>query len=364
MATSDSLASSVVHARVVHLSLTGVQMRSRLRMLQSCLAIVLAVTSASASAQTSSPRDDHQDEPQAVIPVAPAGQAPRTRLDAFAAHTPRAKRTFPGIAFVIDTEREVPPLAVVRQFGMPPELVTQIAGTVVFAGGRGRLEVTAVARRTPTVRTQGIVLAAPLASAGDYYLFDSTGFVLVRPATKSFSVFQIADDRFNYEGRRDGWPAFFPFKRTTVDTLGDGTPPAVLRQHGAYPVYWHADVPGRSLARGRFTVVDARPGELTVVRWFAASRALAALALKGGVLADARPTVTALGLWREAVDTVPPTAIAEMRPFIALRRTVVREEQLVLPADYIEAPWPGYERVQQVFPTSADHAAHWKRLPL
>lgn len=61
------------------------------------------------------------------------------------------------------------------------------------------------------------------------------------------------------------------------------------------------------------------------------------------------------------MDTIPPTAIAEKRPLNGLHRTGVREEQLVLPADYTEAPWPGFERVQQVFPTSADHASDWKK---
>ena len=280
------------------------------------------------------------------------------------AHAQGAGPTIPGIAFAIDSGRETPPPPeVVKRFGMPPELVTQIAGTVVFAGGRGRLNVAAVARRTPSIRTQGIVLTAPLAGPGDYYLFDSTGFVLVRPAAKAFSVFEIADDRFNYEGRRDGWPAWFPLKRTTIDTLGERTPPVVLRQHGAYPVYWHADLPGRALARGRFTLVDARPGELAVARWFAPSRALDALIMKGDTLGGATATLTALGLWGESVDTMPPTAIIEVRAFTSLRRTLVPTERLVLPADYTEAPWPGYEQVQQVFPTSADHGAHWKRPP-
>ena len=275
-----------------------------------------------------------------------------------------AGATLRGITFVVDSGREAPPPpAIVKQFGMPPELITQFAGTVSFACGRGRLAVAAVARRTPTIRTEGVVLAAPLAVAGDYYLFDSTGFVLVRPATRTFSVFSIADDRFNFENRRDGWPAFFPMKRTTVDTLGAVTPPAAWRQHGAYPVYWHADLPERSLARGRFTVVDAPPGELAVVRWFAATRALAALMATGTAFGAATPTVTALGLWAEAVDTMPPTAIAEKRPFTGLRDAEVSEEQLRLPTDYTEAPWPGYERVQQVFPTSADQGAHWKQQP-
>jgi hypothetical protein len=149
-------------------------------------------------------------------------------------HAQDARATLSGIAFSIDSGRETPPPPeVVKRFGMPPELITQLAGTVVFAAGRGRLDVAAVARRTPPIRIEGIVLAAPLAKADDYYLFDSTGFVLVRPGTRTFSSFQIADDRFNYEGRRDGWPAWFPLKRTAVDTLGAGTSAASLRQHAA-----------------------------------------------------------------------------------------------------------------------------------
>jgi hypothetical protein len=275
-----------------------------------------------------------------------------------------AQATIPGIAFSIDSGREVPPPPdVVKRFGVPRELITQIAGTVIFAGGRGRLDIVAVAQRIPSIRTAGIVLAGPVGKQEDYYLFDSTGFVLVHPKGRTFSSFQIADDRFNYEGRREGWPAWFPLKRTAIDTLGPGTPVASLRQHGAYPVYWHADIKGRELARGRFTVVDARPGELAVVRWFAATRALAALMQEGDTLAAAKPTVTALGLWAEQVDTVPPTAIIEVRPFTNIRRSDVSVERLVLPANYTEAPWPGYEQVQQVFPTSADSGAYWKRLP-
>jgi hypothetical protein len=283
---------------------------------------------------------------------------------AASAHAQGARSTLPGVAFSIDSGPGTPPPPeVVKRFGMPPELITQLDGRVVFAGGRGRLDVGAVARRTPPIRTEGIVLAAPLAKAGDYYLFDSTGFVLVRPGTRTFSSFQIADDRFNYEGRRDGWPAWFPLKRTSVDTLGADTPNAVLRQHGAYPVYWHADMRGRALARGRFTVVDARPSELVVVRWFAATRALAALIANGDTLGGAPLTVTALGLWAEPADTVPPTAIIEVRPFTKFQRAAVSVDRLVLPAGYVEAPWPGYEQAQQVFPTSADSGVYWKRPP-
>lgn len=100
-----------------------------------------------------------------------------------------------------------------------------------------------------------------------------------------------------------------------------------------------------------------------MVRWFAATRALAALMLRGDTLWSTTPTLTALGLWAEAVDTVPPTAIIEVRRFARLRRADVSVERLMLPAGYTEAPWPGYEQTQQVFPTSADSGAYWKRPP-
>jgi hypothetical protein len=107
--------------------------------------------------------------------------------------------------------------------------------------------------------------------------------------------------------------------------------------------YWHADVPGRELARGRFTLVDARPGELAAVRWFAATRARAGLMLYGDTLGRLRPTLMALGPWADAHDTVPPTAIAELRPLKNLQRVDVGMGRLLLPAGYTEAPWPGYE---------------------
>ena len=89
---------------------------------------------------------------------------------ASAAHAQSTRATIPGIAFTIDSGPTAPPPPpVVKQFGLPPELVTQFTGTVIFAGGRGRLDVAAVAHRTPAIRTEGIVMAAPLAMAGDYY---------------------------------------------------------------------------------------------------------------------------------------------------------------------------------------------------
>jgi hypothetical protein len=41
----------------------------------------------------------------------------------------------------------------------------------------------------------------------------------------------------------------------------------------------------------------------------------------------------------------------------------VSVDRLVVPAGFSEAPWPGFEQVQQVFPTSADSGAYWKLPP-
>ena len=48
--------------------------------------------------------------------------------------------------------------------------------------------------------------------------------------------------------------------------------------------------------------VDARPGDLAAVRWFAATRALAGLMLCDETLGGSNPTLTALGLWAEQDD--------------------------------------------------------------
>jgi hypothetical protein len=59
----------------------------------------------------------------------------------------------------------------------------------------------------------GVRVATPLGGQEDYYLFDSTGFVLVRPQAKTFSTFALTDASFNFENRRDGWPEWFPALR-------------------------------------------------------------------------------------------------------------------------------------------------------
>ena len=103
----------------------------------------------------------------------------------------RAKPTLPGIQFEIDTVES------------PPKwrgALTRIAGTVEVAAGRGRLSVTAI-RSGPAVRVNGVVIGAPLAKPGDYYLFDSTQVLLVRPAPRTFMRFVLTRADYNQTGR-------------------------------------------------------------------------------------------------------------------------------------------------------------------
>lgn len=53
---------------------------------------------------------------------------------------------------------------------------------------------------------------------------------------------------------------------------------------------------------------------------------------------------------RKASEARQRESCSERRPARASRR-------------FVEAPWPDYEQAQQVFPTSADGGAYWKRPP-
>src|ERR1043165_3390131 len=66
-------------------------------------------------------------------------------------------------------------------------LVSMLGARVEFAAGRGRIDVSTVASR-PARSVNGVTIGPPIARAGDYYLFDSTGYVVVRPSSRTFSV--------------------------------------------------------------------------------------------------------------------------------------------------------------------------------
>lgn len=260
-----------------------------------------------------------------------------------AAHAQTA--TVHGIRFVVDTSPELTPLG--------PGPVKPLGLQVTYATGRGRVDVLAKPVR-PRLKLGEVIVASSLAIPGDYYLFDSTGFVLVRPATREFVAFEISDASFNYEARRDGWPQFFRIAPTRVDTLADSSS-VILRPHGEHRMYWHLDVvrdtscelAGCSIeviARGRATLPDAPVTETVVARWFGPAQALAHL--PGGI-------ARLIGKPLRVTTVSPLTGVHRLRD---LRTMLIDPASLTLPKDYRQARWSDFT---DALPLPAERVARW-----
>lgn len=251
-----------------------------------------------------------------------------------------------GISFAVDTT---------PAFGLEgPGPIKSLGLKVTWAETRGRVDVLSRPVR-PFIKIGDATVGQSLAVPGDYYLFDSTGFVLVRPATKQYSIFRISDAAFNYEGRRDGWPAFFPLVPNRVDTIPADS--AATQMHGEQRMYWHADITKdtvctvggcsiEELARGRTIIADAPLAELVVARWFGPAQALGEM--PGGVsrLLDKPIRVLSWG------------GIHRLRD---LRATSVSRSSLTVPADFVEAPWPGFP--SSTLTGGVDRGAKWHAPP-
>jgi len=288
----------------------------------------------------------------AVIVTAVAGWTPQP-TPFFSARIGAERATIPGIAFAIDTSsaaREA--RSVFDTFG----------GRLVFAARRGRLDIVSRPEDAPVRMINGNWVAAPLANAGDYYLFDSTGFILVRPATKTFSSFAMRDVSYNYRDERDGWPAMFDFYQVTSRGLVSGAAAAdKLAQHGEIHVYWQLNdggLPaGQSLARGRLVLADAPASEASVAQWFAAALALAGIA-PSQLNNDVR--ITSIIPLSPPRDTRAPTNFGERHSVSSLRSIDVDASNLVLPADFVETAWPGFEHIPSAPALSRDGGAKWR----
>jgi hypothetical protein len=254
-----------------------------------------------------------------------------------------------GITFAVDTAPELTPQG--------PGPVRPLGVRVSWAGTRGRIDVLSRPVR-PVMKLGDVTVGPSVAMPGDYYLFDSTGFVLVRPAKKQYSILEISDAAFNYEGRRDGWPAFFQFAPTPVDTIAAAD--ATSEHRGEHRIYWHVDVAKdtvctlggcsvEELARGRTTIADAPVAELIVARWFGPAQALGQIA--GGVsrLLDKPIRVTTVS---------PLTGIHRIRD---LRALSMSRASLTVPSHFVEAPWPGLPSSPKS--EGADRGAKWRTLP-
>ena len=265
----------------------------------------------------------------------------------------------PGIEFGIDSSQDRGPAAGVFKM---------FAGHVTFARNRGRLDVIARSE-SRSVRVAGAVIDVPRGNATDYYLFDSAGFALVRPATKTYSVSSISEESLNYEERRDGWPDAFEFAKPRVDTLSPSALGSTATQYKRLPIFWHLDLEQspviRVLARGRMVLDDAPVGEATIARWFGAASALAHMPGAIASVAEARLRVTAVIVAAEKGDRSPPVNLVVLHGLSTVGVARIDPNRLAVPSDYVEIPWRstvGVDSTNSATVSSAQ-SMHWKSVP-
>jgi hypothetical protein len=245
-----------------------------------------------------------------------------------------------------------------------------VAGVVEFADGRGRLDVTAVSR-APAISLNGVTIGEPLARPGDYYLFDNTGFVLVRPASRTFSTFTFTRADFNHTGAL--LPGAFMMGRNAaerIDTLVAANA-EVRQQHAPVGIQWHMQprngqpaVGGdwNMYARGWLEIADAPAAEAGVARWFEVAAALATRADGVPALASGDLEVTSVTLLHRPGARVPPVSFVEFLTPRQVASIDLDPERLVLPVDYSETRWPGFERVPSAPAPSRTAAERWRAL--
>lgn len=264
--------------------------------------------------------------------------------------------TVSGIRFSVDTA------------DLPSPAQGVLGGFVGFAeiaSGRGRLNVVAMRRRALSVR--GITLSSPTATPGDYYLFDSTGFILVRPGAKTYSTFPVARSWIHLGSARDSSEGFMDFVGIRFDTLPPASP-ANLRQHQSFTLRWHldrrrsADSPVAVLARGWVEVADAPAGDASAVRFFGAAAALEALSAGTDSLLSADLQVTS-AVVLNSPDRRAPLNLIVLHRLKELTRITMDASRLVLPAGFRAAPWPGFEHEIGLPPPPGVADERWRRLP-
>ena len=270
-----------------------------------------------------------------------------------------ARSAWPGIAFLIPAKTGATLFA--RNSAGFDAIVT-------FAAGRGRLDM--VTNPTgPELVTSGVSLAPPLARPGEYYLFDSTGFILVRPRKKTFSSFVITDHEFNFDERRTGWPsefAFIPNGTLEIDTLGVSRLGAGVLRHEPTRLYWILKM-GPTLpmfphnAVGRLAVADAPAGEGGIARWIGPTEALAEMARRGAVVDEQRVELTSIAPLdpprRSSID------LMQRQNIQCFRKADIDLSSLVLPSDFSETSWPGFQNETGVRTLTQGAGTKWTAVP-
>jgi hypothetical protein len=291
----------------------------------------------------------------AVALLAATAWTPRPTPLSYSRRTIQNGRSIAGITFGVDTAST--PRAARGVFDT-------FTGVLVFAAERGRLDIVATSAHDAIRVVRGTAVGAPLAGPGDYYLFDSTGFILVRPATRTYSVFSLTHSSYNYRDARDGWPPLFEFSSDNSDVLLTGDPAAgAFAQHGSANVYWHADLDGAvPIARGWLAIGDAPASEVGVARWFGASQALAHSPALNALMGSSIRVTAVMPLGPRGDTSAARTNFGNTHYLSSLKIADVDLSRLTLPDGFSETPWPGFERVGNRPAVSGDRGARWRTL--
>jgi hypothetical protein len=243
--------------------------------------------------------------------------------------------------------------------------LTRVAGLVEFAAGRGRLSVLAV-RLGPAVAVNGVQIGRPLAQPGDYYLFDTTEFILVRPRSRTFSRFVLTRADYNHTGHLLPGAFLMRYTPCSTDTLGGAG--ERVTQHAPISVHWHLDSldergPMRIYARGWLEIRDAPAVEAGVARWFGVAIALAARPAGVAPLTGTKLQLTAVSLLRTRDVREPYLRYSAILTPIGLVAVDVDPTHLMLPRGYTETRWPGSEQRDGMGSPSFSSAARWRVPP-
>jgi hypothetical protein len=279
----------------------------------------------------------------------------------------RGRDSVTGITFAIDSGRDG---------GAASGVFRTFEGVVTVVAGRGRLDIVAMGRGAE-IRALGVGFIPPQAQAGDYYLFDSTGFVLVRPRSKSFSSFAFLADEYHYDANRGSWPSGIA---ATTPVVIDTAQPGGRRpmQHGEAAVYWQLGGErdpsrgGRSaadartdgmVATGRVVISDVPPGEVGVARWFAPSQALATLPGTSLPRTIRLTTFATFTSFRMPSEARAAAVFGSEYTIAGPKQTEVDRSRLLLPEDFVETDWPAWAGIPGLPAKSRDAGAKWRKLP-
>jgi hypothetical protein len=213
----------------------------------------------------------------------------------------------------------------------------------------------------------GITVTAPLAKPGDYYLFDNTGFILVRPGTQTFASFLLTRADINHSGML--LPGAFLIRNTPIhtDTVSSADV-APLSQHAPVSIHWHLDSldergPMRIYARGWIELQDAPAIEAGVARWFGVAAAIASTPGGVGALPRDRLRVTTVALLRWPGEKDFRVRYLGLLTPVGVAAAEVDRRRLLLPAGYRETRWPGFDRATTPRLHSRTRIERWRTLP-